>query len=149
MAWDGMGCDVMRCVALCCAVCCDLTTKQEAEGELSSGAGAGSEKRSPDDFALWKRSKPGEPAWPSPWGPGRPGWHIECSAMASDLLGEQLDVHMGGEDLRFPHRTFGLGCAVLCCAVLCCAVLCCAVLCCAVLWCCGGSELRLHVFVYG
>jgi cysteinyl-tRNA synthetase len=61
-------------------------------------------KRDPRDFALWKSAKPGEPQWPSPWGPGRPGWHIECSAMASQHLGETLDIHGGGEDLIFPHH---------------------------------------------
>jgi cysteinyl-tRNA synthetase len=62
------------------------------------------EKRGSADFALWKASKPGEPAWPSPWGPGRPGWHIECSAMASAVVGARLDIHSGGEDLKFPHH---------------------------------------------
>jgi cysteinyl-tRNA synthetase len=61
-------------------------------------------KRDPRDFALWKAAKPGEPAWDSPWGPGRPGWHIECSAMAIRYLGESFDVHGGGEDLIFPHH---------------------------------------------
>ncbi len=61
-------------------------------------------KRDPLDFALWKASRAGEPAWPSPWGPGRPGWHIECSAMASKYLGESFDIHAGGEDLIFPHH---------------------------------------------
>jgi len=61
-------------------------------------------KRDPRDFALWKSSKPGEPAWESPWGPGRPGWHIECSAMAMRYLGESFDLHGGGEDLIFPHH---------------------------------------------
>lgn len=61
-------------------------------------------KRSENDFALWKNSKPGEPSWPSPWGQGRPGWHIECSAMASDLFGDNMDIHSGGSDLRFPHH---------------------------------------------
>jgi cysteinyl-tRNA synthetase len=61
-------------------------------------------KRDPRDFALWKAAKPGEPAWPSPWGAGRPGWHIECSAMAMRYLGESVDVHGGGEDLVFPHH---------------------------------------------
>jgi len=61
-------------------------------------------KRDPLDFALWKASRPGEPAWDSPWGPGRPGWHIECSAMASKYLGESFDIHAGGEDLVFPHH---------------------------------------------
>lgn len=62
------------------------------------------EKRSPNDFALWKRSKAGEPSWDSPWGKGRPGWHIECSAMASAICGETLDIHTGGVDLKFPHH---------------------------------------------
>ena len=61
-------------------------------------------KRDPLDFVLWKRSKPGEPTWPSPWGDGRPGWHIECSAMGSTLLGETFDIHGGGQDLQFPHH---------------------------------------------
>jgi cysteinyl-tRNA synthetase len=61
-------------------------------------------KRDPLDFALWKASRPGEPAWDSPWGAGRPGWHIECSAMASKYLGEFFDIHAGGEDLIFPHH---------------------------------------------
>jgi cysteinyl-tRNA synthetase len=61
-------------------------------------------KRDPLDFVLWKRSKSGEPAWPSPWGEGRPGWHIECSAMAMTLLGEHFDLHGGGMDLKFPHH---------------------------------------------
>jgi cysteinyl-tRNA synthetase len=61
-------------------------------------------KRHPMDFALWKSSKPGEPSWPSPWGPGRPGWHIECSAMSLRLLGDTFDIHGGGMDLIFPHH---------------------------------------------
>ncbi len=61
-------------------------------------------KRDPLDFALWKAAKPGEPRWDSPWGPGRPGWHIECSAMAMKYLGETLDIHGGGSDLIFPHH---------------------------------------------
>jgi cysteinyl-tRNA synthetase len=61
-------------------------------------------KRDPMDFALWKSSKPGEPSWPSPWGPGRPGWHIECSAMSIKYLGETFDIHGGGMDLIFPHH---------------------------------------------
>jgi cysteinyl-tRNA synthetase len=61
-------------------------------------------KRNPGDFALWKSAKPGEPQWPSPWGPGRPGWHIECSAMTMKLLGTTLDIHGGGLDLQFPHH---------------------------------------------
>jgi len=62
------------------------------------------QKRNPADFALWKGSKPGEPAWESPWGPGRPGWHIECSVMSCKLLGETIDIHGGGLDLMFPHH---------------------------------------------
>jgi len=61
-------------------------------------------KDDPLDFVLWKRSKPNEPKWPSPWGEGRPGWHIECSAMSGKLLGEQFDIHGGGQDLQFPHH---------------------------------------------
>jgi cysteinyl-tRNA synthetase len=61
-------------------------------------------KQHPGDFALWKRSKPGEPSWPSPWGPGRPGWHIECSAMSMKYLGRHFDIHGGGLDLVFPHH---------------------------------------------
>jgi len=76
--------------------------------ELRESAGARVDvdeaKRSPMDFALWKAAKPGEPAWDSPWGRGRPGWHIECSAMALDLLGEGFDLHGGGDDLAFPHH---------------------------------------------
>ena len=64
----------------------------------------GEHKEDPLDFTLWKGSKPGEPAWPSPWGPGRPGWHIECSAMALHHLGSQIDIHGGGNDLVFPHH---------------------------------------------
>ena len=61
-------------------------------------------KRDPMDFVLWKAAKSGEPAWDSPWGPGRPGWHIECSAMSADLLGHHFDIHGGGQDLQFPHH---------------------------------------------
>jgi len=61
-------------------------------------------KEDPLDFVLWKRAKPGEPQWPSPWGEGRPGWHIECSAMSAELLGEPFDIHGGGQDLQFPHH---------------------------------------------
>ena len=76
--------------------------------ELLEGAGSRVEvdarKESPLDFALWKAAKPGEPAWESPWGPGRPGWHIECSAMCGTHLGETFDLHCGGRDLIFPHH---------------------------------------------
>jgi cysteinyl-tRNA synthetase len=61
-------------------------------------------KRDPRDFALWKAAHPGEPSWPSPWGRGRPGWHIECSAMVRETLGDQIDIHGGGADLIFPHH---------------------------------------------
>lgn len=61
-------------------------------------------KRDPHDFVLWKRAKPGEISWPSPWGEGRPGWHIECSAMVKELLGDTIDIHGGGQDLQFPHH---------------------------------------------
>ena len=64
----------------------------------------GTKKRNPLDFSLWKPAKPGEPSWDSPWGKGRPGWHIECSAMSSKWLGDQIDLHHGGEDLTFPHH---------------------------------------------
>lgn len=75
--------------------------------DLSSGARISVDDRKEDalDFALWKGAKEGEPSWPSPWGPGRPGWHIECSAMAKRYLGDTIDIHCGGSDLRFPHHT--------------------------------------------
>lgn len=73
----------------------DTSAINEAEGDLSSTADRLTEKRSPNDFALWKCSRVGEPSWDSPWGKGRPGWHIECSAMASDVLGPQIDIHTG------------------------------------------------------
>ncbi|KAJ1675212.1 cysteinyl-tRNA synthetase, partial [Spiromyces aspiralis] len=73
------------------------------DGEGSLGAKLQG-KRHPHHFALWKASKPGEPAWPSPWGMGRPGWHIECSVMASEILGKNIDIHSGGIDLAFPHH---------------------------------------------
>uniref|UniRef100_A0A8B9I273 Cysteine--tRNA ligase, cytoplasmic n=2 Tax=Anser TaxID=8842 RepID=A0A8B9I273_9AVES len=82
----------------------DQKALQEGEGDLSISADRLSEKHSPNDFALWKSSKPGEPSWDSPWGKGRPGWHIECSAMAGSILGESMDIHGGGFDLRFPHH---------------------------------------------
>ncbi len=95
-------------------------SKQSVE-DLRSGARieVDEQKHSPLDFALWKGAKPGEPSWDSPWGPGRPGWHIECSAMAHRYLGEPFDIHGGGADLIFPHHeneiaqsegAFGDGC---------------------------------------
>ena len=77
-----------------------------AEGEGSLSAAADGEKRQQSDFALWKASKDGEPSWDSPWGAGRPGWHIECSAMASDLLGDNVDINAGG--CALPPRAFAL-----------------------------------------
>ncbi len=74
--------------------------------DLESGAriDINEDKRDPMDFAVWKKQKPGEPAWDSPWGPGRPGWHIECSAMANKYLADTIDIHSGGRDLIFPHH---------------------------------------------
>mmetsp|Transcript_74062 Transcript_74062/g.154445 ORF Transcript_74062/g.154445 Transcript_74062/m.154445 type:complete len:864 (+) Transcript_74062:166-2757(+) len=83
------------------AVCASAKEMEEGEGALAADD---AEKRNPNDFALWKASKPGEPAWDSKWGAGRPGWHIECSVMATDINGEYLDIHAGGEDLKFPHH---------------------------------------------
>lgn len=82
----------------------DTKSLQEGEGDLSVGVDRLTEKRSPNDFALWKASKAGEPWWDSPWGKGRPGWHIECSAMASEVFGPMFDIHTGGVDLKFPHH---------------------------------------------
>jgi len=80
----------------------DLALAMDGEGGLSNSAA--SEKRHPYDFALWKKSKEGEPSWESVWGMGRPGWHIECSAMACSVLKDQMDIHTGGVDLKFPHH---------------------------------------------
>ena len=95
----------------------DVESAPEKYGQLTgqnidavrSGAGGrvddtGSGKKDHKDFALWKAAKPGEPTWDSPWGPGRPGWHIECTAMSLDHFGQQFDIHGGGHDLRFPHH---------------------------------------------
>ncbi|HEX9058725.1 MAG TPA: cysteine--tRNA ligase [Clostridia bacterium] len=78
----------------------------QASEDLEAGAriSVDERKENPMDFALWKAQKPGEPAWDSPWGKGRPGWHIECSAMAMKYLGETIDIHSGGQDLVFPHH---------------------------------------------
>ena len=78
----------------------------QAIEDLESGAriDVNDQKEDPLDFALWKAAKPGEPAWPSPWGDGRPGWHIECSAMVKRYLGDTIDIHCGGQDLIFPHH---------------------------------------------
>ncbi|MFF0451913.1 cysteine--tRNA ligase [Nocardia africana] len=72
--------------------------------DVQQGESAGEGKRDPRDFTLWKAAKPGEPTWPSPWGRGRPGWHLECSAMAEFYLGPEFDIHCGGMDLVFPHH---------------------------------------------
>ncbi|XP_050459094.1 cysteine--tRNA ligase, cytoplasmic [Cataglyphis hispanica] len=82
----------------------DTSSLQEGEGDLSVMEDKLFEKKSMTDFALWKSSKAGEPWWDSPWGKGRPGWHIECSVMASEICGESLDIHTGGVDLKFPHH---------------------------------------------
>lgn len=88
-------------------------TKDPGYGQLSNrsvdaqqgeGGGAAAKKRNPGDFALWKSARPGEVSWESPWGDGRPGWHIECSAMSHEILGETFDIHGGGLDLMFPHH---------------------------------------------
>ena len=85
-----------------------LLAHQKLEDMLAGGGDrevlGASEKKHPADFALWKFTKPGEPAWPSPWGDGRPGWHSECVVMSLQLLGEGFDLHCGGADLRFPHH---------------------------------------------
>ena len=72
--------------------------------EMQQGEQPAAGKRDPRDFTLWKGAKPGEPSWPTPWGPGRPGWHLECSAMATTYLGAEFDIHGGGVDLVFPHH---------------------------------------------
>ncbi|ORA56095.1 cysteine--tRNA ligase [Mycobacteroides franklinii] len=72
--------------------------------DVHQGEGVATGKRDPRDFTLWKGAKPGEPSWPTPWGPGRPGWHLECSAMARTYLGSSFDIHCGGMDLVFPHH---------------------------------------------
>jgi cysteinyl-tRNA synthetase len=79
-------------------------SNRSADEQQGEGGGHAAKKRSPGDFALWKSAKPGEPSWDSPWGKGRPGWHIECSAMSRGLLGETFDIHGGGLDLMFPHH---------------------------------------------
>jgi cysteinyl-tRNA synthetase len=81
-----------------------LSNQNIEKMETHTRVSAGEQKKDPLDFALWKSAKEGEPAWKSPWGNGRPGWHIECSAMSSDILGDQFDIHGGGIDLIFPHH---------------------------------------------
>ena len=79
-------------------------TNRSVESTQGEGGSTADRKRSAADFALWKKAKAGEPAWESPWGPGRPGWHIECSAMSKAILGPHFDIHGGGLDLVFPHH---------------------------------------------
>ena len=81
-----------------------LSRRSLEDAMSGTRVGEDARKESPADFALWKSGKPGEPAWDSPWGPGRPGWHIECSAMCLHHLGETIDIHGGGNDLVFPHH---------------------------------------------
>jgi cysteinyl-tRNA synthetase len=82
-----------------------LTLSRQKLDDLQPAADADeTNKKDPRDFALWKAAKPGDPSWPTPWGPGRPGWHLECSAMAKAYLGEAFDIHGGGLDLIFPHH---------------------------------------------
>ncbi|ASY20747.1 cysteinyl-tRNA synthetase [Candidatus Planktophila dulcis] len=82
-----------------------LTLSRQKLDDLQPAADADETyKKDPRDFALWKAAKPGDPSWPTPWGPGRPGWHLECSAMAHQYLGESFDIHGGGLDLIFPHH---------------------------------------------
>jgi cysteinyl-tRNA synthetase len=81
-----------------------LCNRDPEQLEAGARVEVSEKKRNPGDFALWKGAKPGEPSWESPWGPGRPGWHIECSAMSMGLLGKTLDIHGGGLDLQFPHH---------------------------------------------
>jgi cysteinyl-tRNA synthetase len=81
-----------------------LSGRKLEDMEAGARVGIDARKRNPHDFALWKSAKPGEPFWESPWGKGRPGWHIECSAMSKAFLGESFDIHGGGQDLVFPHH---------------------------------------------
>ena len=81
-----------------------LSGQDLSELEMGARIDINEEKKNPMDFALWKAKKEGEIAWPSPWGEGRPGWHIECSAMSMKYLGDTLDIHGGGQDLIFPHH---------------------------------------------
>ncbi len=81
-----------------------LSGKRPEELRVGARVGVDEAKEDPLDFALWKAAKPGEPSWDSPWGPGRPGWHIECSAMSTAALGNHFDIHGGGMDLKFPHH---------------------------------------------
>ena len=82
----------------------ELSGKTLSELRAGQRVGVNNKKHNPLDFVLWKKSKLGEPSWESPWGPGRPGWHVECSAMSKKYLGKHFDIHGGGEDLQFPHH---------------------------------------------
>lgn len=86
---------------------CSITSSNSSSSSASttSAIAENNEKVYWRDFALWKAVKPGEPSWPSPWGPGRPGWHVECSAVTNAYFGSHIDIHSGGEDLKFPHHT--------------------------------------------
>ncbi len=79
-------------------------SNRSADAQQGEGGEASARKQNPGDFALWKSAKEGEPSWDSPWGKGRPGWHIECSAMSRRILGKTFDIHGGGLDLLFPHH---------------------------------------------
>ena len=83
---------------------CDLRGAERGDLRAGERVEVDSFKRDPMDFVLWKAAKPGEPSWDSPWGKGRPGWHIECSAMSAHHLGQHFDIHGGGQDLQFPHH---------------------------------------------
>jgi cysteinyl-tRNA synthetase len=81
-----------------------LSGRSQEDNRAGERVAVDGRKRGAADFALWKAAKPGEPSWPSPWGPGRPGWHIECSSMIEALMGDTIDIHGGGRDLIFPHH---------------------------------------------
>ncbi len=91
-----------------------LSGKQLEDLRAGERVGVQEEKHDPLDFVLWKAAKPGEPSWPSPWGEGRPGWHIECSAMSTHCLGNHFDIHGGGQDLQFPHHENEIAQSVCC-----------------------------------
>ena len=102
LCFRGRGCILQdRDVSVTTASCRTSRWKICWQGRASTSVRS---KESPMDFALWKAAKPGEPFWPSPWGDGRPGWHIECSAMSGKYLGQTIDIHCGGQDLTFPHH---------------------------------------------
>src|SRR5882757_5166696 len=91
----------------CTSLCAPSRTTGRWPDEMQQGESDGfnaADKHDPHDFTMWKSVKPGEPSWPTPWGRGRPGWHLECSAMATMYLGPEFDIHGGGLDLVFPHH---------------------------------------------